>query len=250
MATWKKRKRPFINPISMSTEKEETLDIKKFNVSFKYNRKKDRKAKRKNKKTTKNFADRMQNVLRETKNKIPQPQLSKNFDIENAKVLQDMQVRFNLTSDEKRRDTFQEKYGVFGDEYDAITSLLGNDLYKMLKETQYLDSNQIMDLVFDYNGITDKQHIEKALLDLIGKINNEYYDQIKRIETVMQFGHSYSAAEKIVQPYIKNEYTPIKGYAKLLDILDDELGLYKKRDDKKQELWDKWENIESEENPF
>lgn len=247
MASWKKRKRPFINPISMYTKPKGGYNVTTFVTSRVNKRKKDRKGKRKNK-TTKKFTNRIQNVSRETLKSLPKSQ--KNFDIENAKVLQDMQVRFNLTSDEKRRNTFQEKYGIFGEEYDTVTSLLGNDLYKMLKETQYLDSNQIMDLVFDYNGVTDKQHMEKALLDLIGKINSEYSDQIKRIETVMQFGYSFNEAEKIVQPYIKNDYTPIKGYAKLMDILDEELGLYKKRDDKKQELWSKWENVESEENPF
>lgn len=243
MASWKKRKRSFINPISMNTESTGGYNVITFVTSRVNKRKKDKKAKRKNRISK-------QKVSRETLKS------QKSFDIENAKVLQDQKNRFNLTDkrkkeiDEKRRNTFQEKYGIFGEEYDAVTTLLGNDLYKMLKETQYLDSNQIMDLVFDYNGVTDKQHMEKALLDLIGKINSEYSDQIKRIETVMQFGYSYSEAEKIVQPYLKNEYTPIKGYAKLMDILDDELGLYKKREDKKQELWDKWENVESEVNPF
>lgn len=227
----------------MNTESTGGYNVITFVTSRVNKRKKDKKAKRKNRISK-------QKVSRETLKS------QKSFDIENAKVLQDQKNRFNLTDkrkkeiDEKRRNTFQEKYGIFGEEYDAVTTLLGNDLYKMLKETQYLDSNQIMDLVFDYNGVTDKQHMEKALLDLIGKINSEYSDQIKRIETVMQFGYSYSEAEKIVQPYLKNEYTPIKGYAKLMDILDDELGLYKKREDKKQELWDKWENVESEVNPF
>lgn len=244
MAKWKKRKHSLIIPTMSNLEDMSTVSIqgvssnatKKLRKKYRKNRRKQRNVSRKIKTKSENISDNGFSKVSE-----PTP-FDKNFDVETNKAVSDMQVRFNLTSDDKRRITFQEKYGIFGDNYDVVTGLLGNDLYRMLKETQYLDSSQIMDLVFDYNGITDAQHMEKALLDLIGKINSEYIDKINRIKTVMSFGHSFDESEKIVRQYVKDEYISVKGYAKLKDILDEELDKQHEREILKQSLWEEFEN--------
>lgn len=236
--------------------------------STKLGKKKDRKSKRYNRYLKKVNFDIEKNVSRETltdQNEFITVDISpfddnyenniiehnekrlQNLKDQREKVLLEQKERFNKTpkdlediADQKRRATFEEKYGIFGQHYDVLTSVLGSKVYRMLKESMHLDSNQIMDLTYDYNGIANEKDIEHALLTLISKINDEYKGNVELLLDAMALGFTLDESEYLLSQELKNDYAPVKGIADLRDILIDELQL-DEREKLKQELWEEWE---------
>lgn len=250
---WRRRLHQYVN--SINTTKEVDGVSTSLNNTL---RKKDRKSKRKKRHERlkrQNFdIENQENVSRETSieeslslDEFEAVETSP-FDADyNDKVLQEQQERFNKTqeerediSDQKRRATFEEKHGIFGQQYNVLTSVLGSNLYRMLKESMHLDSNQIMDLTYDYNGIANEKDIEHALLTLISKINDEYKSNVNMLLDAMALGFSLEDSEYLLENDLKYEYAPVKGTADLRDILIDELGI-DDRTQLKQELWEEWE---------
>lgn len=153
-------------------------------------------------------------------------------------ILKQQQIRFNLTSDEKRRNTFQEKYGIFGNDYDILTSILGSDLFHELVESKHLDSTQIMDLVSDYSGSVTAEQIEKSLLNLISGINKEYYNTVNVIREAMDMGFTFNEAVYLTEQDRTEDYAPVKGLSQLKDLLEKELSNSKSRENIKKTLWE------------
>lgn len=161
------------------------------------------------------------------------------FNKEYAKsILKQQQIRFNLTSEDKRRNTFQEKYGIFGKDYDILTSILGSDLFRELVESKHLDSTQIMDLVSDYSGSVTAEQIEKSLLNLISGINKEYSNTVNVIRDAMDMGFTFDEAVYLTEQDRTENYAPVKGLSQLKDLLEKELSNSKSRENIKKSLWD------------
>lgn len=163
-----------------------------------------------------------------------------NFDVENVipKTVEDMKVRFNLTSDDKRRATFVEKHGIFGDDYDVITSILGSDLYRQLRDLGYIDSNQIIDLQQEFRGDITSQDIELALLKLIKNVNNEYTRNVQKIQEAMDMGFSFDEATYLLENDLDTDYEFSKGLTNLRDYVSEQLENSETRDALISELWE------------
>lgn len=184
---------------------------------------------------------RQKNVSRETKETptsfsdfetVTETPFDTNFDVENVipKTVEDMKVRFNLTSDDKRRATFGEKHGIFGDDYDVITSILGSDLYRQLRDLGYIDSNQIIDLQQEFRGDITSQDIELALLKLIKNVNNEYTRNVQKIQEAMDMGFSFDEATYLLENDLDTDYEFSKGLTNLRDYVSEQLENSETRD--------------------
>lgn len=263
MAWSKKRRHSIFIPNQITQGTDNFQSVPKSNsiadiavVNFARSRKKNRKAKRQKRHISKqkNYIITPQNVSRETistsKNEgfesVDKTPFDTELQKEQERVLKEQQERFNQTqeqrenkSEKQRRDTFQEKYGIFGKEYDTLMSTLGNSLFRMLKITQHLDSSQIMDIVHDYNGHANAEDIEHALLTLIANINDEYNNTVKVIRQTMQLGFTFEEAERIVSNELNNNYAPVKGVSALRDIIEDEVGI-KDRERLREEIWNEY----------
>lgn len=170
---------------------------------------------------------------------LESPTFTDQFNKEYAQsILKQQRIRFNLTSDDKRRNTFQEKYGIFGNDYDILTSILGSDLFRELSESKHLDSTQIMDLVSDYSGNVTAEQIEKSLLNLISGINKEYSNTVNVIRDAMNMGFSFDESVYLTEQDMTDEYAPVKGLSQLKDLLEKELSNSQSREIIKKSLWE------------
>lgn len=69
----------------------------------------------------------------------------------------------NLDAESKRKRTFRRKYGFDSNMYNLYTSIRSNPIFQELFETQYLDSDQIADLIQMSRETLTESDLELAL---------------------------------------------------------------------------------------
>lgn len=103
---------------------------------------------------------------------------------------------YNKEAERKRKKTFSNRYGMNDKEYDRITSLLGSDTFKKIKEKGTLDSKQLIDLSYIITKDTDAEILENVI-DMIRKDPSVKKDKgreaiIKSLEEMgMEFGKTF-----------------------------------------------------------
>lgn len=133
-------------------------------------------------------------------------------------VLRAMGLDYNRTSDEKRMATLQQRYGdMTEDEYDIITSILGSDLYHVLKEAQYLDSEQIIDEILSFNMNVTPEEVERALLSMVSDINNVETQNVQTILDAMDLGFTLEEAVELTEMDMLENILPEEGISDLRD---------------------------------
>lgn len=137
-------------------------------------------------------------------------------DVQDA--LRSMGLDYNRTSDEKRMASLQERYGdMTSNDYDIITSILGSDLYQMLKEAQYLDSDQIIDEILSFNMNITPEEVERALLSMVTDINNIETQNIQTILDAMDLGFTLEESIELTDIDVIQNILPDEGISELRD---------------------------------
>ena len=153
-----------------------------------------------------------------------------------SQALRDMQLDYTLTSEQKRRKTLNERYGADNNQYDIITSILGSDIYQLLKESQYLDSAQFIDEILSFDYGISPQIVERALLDLITDINQIESGNVRTIKEAMDLGFSLEDAIYLTQEDVQQEIEPAQGIVELRDRIMEQLELSEQQTNLMQEL--------------
>ena len=175
-------------------------------------------------------SDIFQNAL--DYNPFDTPSISDN----ESQALRDMQLDYSLTSEQKRQKTFNERYGANNNQYDIITSILGSDIYQLLKESQYLDSAQFIDEILSFDYEISPQIVERALLDLITDINQIESGNLRTIKEAMDLGFSLEDAIYLTQEDVHQEIEPAQGIVELRDRIMEQLELSEQQTNLMQEL--------------
>lgn len=116
-------------------------------------------------------------------------------EVSTSKVVENMQIRYNLTSDEKRFRTMSERGFINSqEEYDKLIAIYQSDVYHMLQEQGYSDSHQIRDLIQSYDSLITARDIENALLGLIDELKLEQTYNTKVIRDAMDLGFTFDEA--------------------------------------------------------
>lgn len=112
-------------------------------------------------------------------------------------VLLEQQQRFNETSDIRRSQTFMERgYARSYLEYERIANILGNSTFQKLKEAKYLDSDQVIDAIQSIDMQASEIDIERALLNMIGKINNVETAKMSAFNEAIDAGFNVTDAKE------------------------------------------------------
>lgn len=165
------------------------------------------------------------------------------------KVL-DMGLNYNRTSDEKRFSTLSKRYNdednnkfLSWKDYDLITNILGNKLYLMLKEAQYLDSDQIIDEImsFDYNATPED--IERALLGMVSDINNIETQNVQTLIDAMDLGFTLEEALELTDMDMEENLPLDMGMVELSRRLTSEVAKSRKQKELEEELRRQGENL-------
>lgn len=123
-------------------------------------------------------------------------------DFDNAdKATEDMKRRY-MTSDEKRRNKFKEKYGTTDSQYDALIRILGSDTYRLLKEIYEYDSHQFRETVMSFSDDLTAEDIENALNELLNDLRRTGGAKILNEDAIveaMEMGFSYDEAVLLTQ---------------------------------------------------
>lgn len=137
------------------------------------------------------------------------------------KVVEDMQIRYNLTTDEKRFNTMMKK-GFIDSlyEYNKIMAIYQSDVYVMLKELGYSDSYQIRDLVQSFDNNINSTDLEYALLSLIDTLKLQQTYNTAQIREAMDLGFSFDDAVYLTQDDVVSEITPENSLLELRDRLN------------------------------
>lgn len=170
--------------------------------------------------------------------------ISPNMTNEEIEVLKDMGLSYNTTSDEKRLNTFQKKYkDMTMADHDKITSILGNDLYFMLKETGYFDSDQLIDEILNFEFNVTEEEIERALLSMLADINNIETSNVNTILEAMDLGFTLEEAIELTDIDMQKNILPQEGIQELSDRLYYEVGQTKLQKQLEEELHQKGEQF-------
>lgn len=94
----------------------------------------------------------------------------------------------NLDADAKRQRTFRRKYGFDSNMYNLYTSIRSNPIFQELFETQYLDSDQIADLIQ-----MSREALTEADLELALSLIRDNAQEIDRQE-------AYSLLRELLSP--------------------------------------------------
>lgn len=148
--------------------------------------------------------------------------LSSSMSEEEQNALREMGLDYNRSSDEKRFGTLSEKYGsdenpFTWDNYDLITSILGSDLYLVLREANYLDSAQIIDEILSFNENVKPEDVERALLSMISDINRIEESNVNTLLEAMDLGFSLDEAIELTEIDIIENLIPEQGISDLRD---------------------------------
>ena len=163
-------------------------------------------------------------------------------DVQDA--LRSMGLDYNRSSDEKRLASLQDKYGDMSlDEYNVITSILGSDLYLMLKEAQYLDSAQIIDEILSFNMNVTPEEVERALLSMVSDINNIETQNIQIVLDAMDLGFSLEEAIELTDVDVIQNLLPEEGISELRDRIMHEIEQTEIRRQLEQELREQGEQF-------
>lgn len=162
----------------------------------------------------------------------------------------DMGLNFNRTPDEKRFSSLSKRYNdednnqfLTWKDYDLITNILGNKLYLMLKEAQYLDSDQIIDEImsFDYNATPED--IERALLSMVTDINNIETKNVQTLIDAMDLGFSLEEALELTDMDMEENLPLNMGMAELSRRLTSEVAKSRKQKELEEDLRRQGENL-------
>lgn len=163
-------------------------------------------------------------------------------DVQDA--LRSMGLDYNRTSDEKRMASLQRHYGdMTSNDYDLITSILGSDLYQMLKEAQYLDSDQIIDEILSFNMNVTPEEVERALLSMVTDMNNIETKNIQTVLDAMDLGFTLDEAIELTEIDVIRNIFPDEGISELRDRIMHEVEQTATRRQLEQELKEKGEKI-------
>ena len=175
---------------------------------------------------TNNNTDIFQDVL--NYNPFDEPEINE--------VIQEMQLDYNMTSEQKRQRTFNERFGASENDYDIITNVLGSEIYQLLKESGYLDSAQIIDEITSFDFGLSPQLVERALLDLISDINSVETSNIRLIKQAMDLGFSLEDAIYLTENDLQQEIEPAQGIVELRDRIMQQLELTEQQNSLMSEL--------------
>lgn len=155
----------------------------------------------------------------------------KSFDTE-TQAVNDMQLRYNYDSDEKRFMTMQQKgYIQSLYEYNKLMSIYQSDVYVKLKELGYSDSHQIMDLIQSFDNNISATDIENALLSLIDELKLQQNYNTAQIREAMELGFSFDDAVYLTE---SDRVDEIKPEDSLIEIRDRLSALLETREIRKQ----------------
>lgn len=148
--------------------------------------------------------------------------ISSDMSSEEQDVLREMGLSYNRSSDEKRFGTLSEKYGtedrqLSWNDYDLITTILGSDLYLMLREANYLDSAQIIDEILSFNENVTPEDVERALLSMVSDINRIEDANVQTLLDAMDLGFSLEEAIELTDVDIIQNLIPEMGISDLRD---------------------------------
>lgn len=178
---------------------------------------KGRKAKKRAQKAQRVQAEKLNNEF-ETVNETPFNTIDVSTSKSEQKVVQDMMLRYNLTSDEKKYNTMLERGFVNSlNEYSKILAIYQSPVYQMLKENGYSDSYQIRDLVQSFGNNISSTDLEYALLGLIESLKLQQDYNTKLIRDAMELGFSFDDAVYLTQD---DKIGEIKASESLLEIRD------------------------------
>lgn len=164
-------------------------------------------------------------------------EISSGMNRETVDVLKDMGFNYNLSGYEKRLLKFSKKYeNSTKNDYDSITNILGNDLYLMLKETGYLDSDQVIDEILTRNLNPSAKEIERALLSMLADINDIETSNVNTVMEAMDLGFTLDEALELTEIDMRRNILPQEGIQELSDRIMYEIGQTKMQKQLEQEL--------------
>lgn len=164
-------------------------------------------------------------------------EISSGMNRETVDVLKDMGFNYNLSGYEKRLLNFSKKYeNSTKNDFDSITNILGNDLYLMLKETGYLDSDQVIDEILTRNLNPSAEEIERALLSMLADINDIETSNVNTVMEAMDLGFTLDEALELTEIDMRRNILPQEGIQELSDRIMYEIGQTKMQKQLEQEL--------------
>lgn len=147
------------------------------------------------------------------------------FDVSTSKqesdIVREMQIQYNVTSDEKRYRTMYERGFISSqDEYNKIMSIYQSPIYQMLKEQGYSDSHQIRDLIQSFGSLITASDIEKALLSVIETLKLQQTYNIQQIREAMDLGFTFDEAVYLTESDRIDEIQPEESLLEIRDRLN------------------------------
>lgn len=134
-------------------------------------------------------------------------------------VVTRMQRRFN--ADAQRARTFERNYGI-NKGYDAVVSILGSTVFQMLKESTSFDSDQLIDLVKQFDQDVEPEVIEQAMLNYIHELTLPSYVEIENIQEAIDAGFTIEEAVEWAElNAIETESTRKTAYIDIHDLIDE-----------------------------
>lgn len=141
------------------------------------------------------------------------------------KALTRMQRRFNAETRRRNKFATNPNIGITKG-YDATVSILGSALFRQLKESTTLDSNQIIELVKTFDEDIDATVIEHALSTLIDELTLPTYVNIDSIQEALDAGFTIDEAveyAELMENDVKVNVTAESAFVDLLSIIQDDL---------------------------